>query len=41
MKKEFCLKTDGRKSKMKTSGASYKMALRNLTGFARIAMMAG
>ena len=40
MKKEFYLRIDGTGSKMKTDGASQKKIQINLTGFARIAMMA-
>ena len=37
--KGFCLKTGGRRSRMKTDGSSLKRILRSQTGFARIAMM--
>jgi len=39
MKKEFDLRIDGRRSRMKTDGASQKRIQRNQTGFARIVMM--
>ena len=39
MKKEFYLKTGGRKSKMRISGVNCKKIQRNQTGFVRIAMM--
>ena len=39
MKKEFDLRIDGRRSRMKTDGASQKRIQRNQTGFVRIAMM--
>jgi len=41
MKKEFYLRIDGRKSKMKIIGVNWKKIQRNQTGFVRIAMMEG
>ena len=39
MKKEFDLRIDGRKLKMKIIGVNCKKIQRNQTGFVRIAMM--
>jgi hypothetical protein len=41
MGKEFDLRTDGRRSRMRIIGVNWKKIQRNQTGFVRIAMMEG